>query len=133
MAPDVFISSNILPARKKIHAQLHVRKNNNNQLLVHNINNPSSIINNLSIINNPSTIINNPSSIINIEHFEEISTWINLQPGLIEIIIHKSQVIGCSYIHGYYSHNSHYYEKQLSVANNSILIDEFEVFQVIRN
>ncbi|RIB22081.1 hypothetical protein C2G38_2243527 [Gigaspora rosea] len=57
MAPDISISSTILPARKKISVQLPVRE-------VHFI---------------------NPSSIINDEHFAEISSWIDRRPSKYDI------------------------------------------------
>ncbi|RIB22072.1 hypothetical protein C2G38_2076544, partial [Gigaspora rosea] len=57
MAPDISVSSTILPARKKIPVQLPVRD----------------------------VRFVNPSSIINDEHFAEISSWIDRRPSKYEI------------------------------------------------
>ncbi|RIB22074.1 hypothetical protein C2G38_2140365 [Gigaspora rosea] len=57
MAPDISVSSTILPARKKIPAQLPVRE----------------------------VRFVNPSSIINDEHFAEISSWIDHRPSKYDI------------------------------------------------
>ncbi|RIB22087.1 hypothetical protein C2G38_2140372 [Gigaspora rosea] len=205
MAPDISISSIILPAHKKISAQLPVRE-------VHFV---------------------NPSSIINDGHFAEISSWIDRNssiyditkipykfnlllrgskdgftseifhrlcdniPGTVAIIkvngtneilggynplvwmsngshkwfattdsfifslkspylpnsilsriIHASDAIGCSssygpvfgnffYIHDNkkwaYYHDENSYEKQLRSSAFNLLIDEFEVFQVLKD
>ncbi|RIB16558.1 hypothetical protein C2G38_2189582 [Gigaspora rosea] len=176
MAPDISISSTILPARKIIPVQLPVREDN----------------------------FSNPSSIINEEHFAEISSWINrnsstsditsmhykfklllrgsrdgfgcesflwpsdskpkwlktsdsfifslktqnLPESILSRIIHPSEVIQCddegpafgSYFYLYdekvwsYRHHNLYYEKLLrDTIKNVFLVDEIEVFQVLKS
>ncbi|RIB22075.1 hypothetical protein C2G38_2243525 [Gigaspora rosea] len=168
MAPDISVSSTILPARKKISVQLPVRESH----------------------------FVNPSSIINDKHFAEISSWIDRNSSIYDItkipykfnlllrgskdgftleIFHRLcdnipgtvaiiKVNGTNEILGGYNplvwnkqgkcfygplfgglfymrddnkgwvcdHSDTYYEKQLRSGTDNIMIDEFEVFQVLK-